>query len=66
VWGTNIEDARNVAERLESGTVWVNTHFALAPDVPFGGWKQSGVGVEFGREGVLEFTRQQVMNVKKA
>lgn len=66
VWGTNIEDARSVAERLESGTVWVNTHFALAPDVPFGGWKQSGVGVEFGREGVLEFTRQQVMNVKKA
>ena len=66
VWGTDVEEARRVAERLESGTVWVNTHFALAPDVPFGGWKQSGVGVEFGREGVLEFTRQQVMNVKKA
>ena len=66
VWGTNVEEARRIAERLESGTVWVNTHFALAPDVPFGGWKQSGVGVEFGREGVLEFTRQQVMNVKKA
>ena len=66
VWGTNVEEARRVAERLESGTVWVNTHFALQPDVPFGGWKQSGVGVEFGREGVLEFTRQQVMNVKKS
>ena len=65
VWGTNVAEARKVAERLESGTVWVNTHFSLSPDVPFGGWKQSGVGVEFGREGILEFTRQQVVNVKK-
>ena len=66
VWGTDVEKARKVAERLESGTVWVNSHFALSPDVPFGGWKQSGFGVEFGREGVLEFTRQQVVNVRKS
>lgn len=66
VWGTDVARATEVASRLESGTVWVNTHFALAPDVPFGGWKQSGSGVEFGREGMLEFTRRQVINVKKS
>lgn len=65
VWGTDVDDAATVAARLESGTVWVNTHFALSPDVPFGGWKQSGIGAEFGRDGNLEFARRQVINVKK-
>lgn len=66
VWGTDIERATEVAGRLDSGTVWVNTHFALSPDVPFGGWKASGIGAEFGREGILEFMRLQVVNVNRA
>lgn len=66
VWGTDIEKAAAIAARLESGTVWVNTHFALSPDVPFGGWKQSGIGAEFGRDGNMEFARHQVVNVKKS
>lgn len=65
VWGSDIDRAKAVAEQLESGTVWVNNHFVLAPDVPFGGLKQSGLGVEFGTEGLLEFTSTQVINVTK-
>lgn len=65
VWGENLERAAAVADRLESGTTWVNTHFALAPDVPFGGRKQSGMGVEFGLEGILEFTENHVINISK-
>jgi aldehyde dehydrogenase (NAD+) len=66
VWGTDVERAAAVAARLESGTAWVNTHFALSPDVPFGGRKESGLGVEFGLDGVNEFTDIQVVNVAKS
>ncbi|MFF2299301.1 aldehyde dehydrogenase family protein [Arthrobacter sp. NPDC058127] len=65
VWGADIERAAAVADRLECGTSWVNQHFALQPDVPFGGRKQSGLGVEFGTEGVNEFTDVHVLNIAK-
>ncbi len=65
VWGTDIERAADVADRLESGTTWVNQHFAISPDVPFGGRKSSGLGVEFGEEGVNEFTDIHVINIAK-
>ena len=65
VWGTDLAKAADLANRLESGTTWVNTHFALAPDVPFGGRKQSGMGVEFGKEGILEFTDHHVIHVAR-
>ena len=44
VWGTDTDRAAEVAGRLECGTAWVNTHLALAPQQPFGGFKWSGVG----------------------
>ncbi|MFF2027096.1 aldehyde dehydrogenase family protein [Streptomyces sp. NPDC058171] len=65
VWGTDVERATRVAQRLESGTVWVNTHCAVLPDGPFGGRKQSGLGVEFGMEGLLEFTDTSVLHIVK-
>lgn len=65
VWGQDIEQATRVAAQLESGTTWVNTHFALAPNVPFGGRKQSGLGVEFGLEGIHEFTDRHVIHVAR-
>ncbi|ABH00703.1 aldehyde dehydrogenase (plasmid) [Rhodococcus jostii RHA1] len=65
VWGSDLDRAAAVADRLEGGTSWVNTHFSLAPDVPFGGRKQSGIGVEFGIQGIMEFTETHVINVSK-
>lgn len=65
VWGSDIERAIDVAGRLDTGTSWINHHFQLTPDVPFGGVKQSGLGAEFGRSGVEEFTDPHVVNVKK-
>lgn len=44
-----------MAQQLEAGSVWVNTHFELDPRVPFGGLKMSGVGVEMGVEGLKGF-----------
>ncbi|KAF1711457.1 aldehyde dehydrogenase [Pseudoxanthomonas kalamensis DSM 18571] len=65
VWGKDLARATDVANRLESGTTWVNTHFALAPNIPFGGRKQSGMGVEFGMEGIHEFTDCHVIHVAR-
>jgi acyl-CoA reductase-like NAD-dependent aldehyde dehydrogenase len=54
-----------VAARINAGTVWVNKHLDLGPDIPFAGAKQSGIGVEMGREGLEEFTQATVINVAK-
>lgn len=56
VWGTDIAEAKRVAAALECGSVWINKHGAIQPNIPFGGIKQSGMGVEFGVEGLKEFT----------
>jgi acyl-CoA reductase-like NAD-dependent aldehyde dehydrogenase len=59
IWTADDALATSVASRLEAGTVWVNHHGtgAVDPRVPFGGWKQSGIGRELGVDGVLAFTR---------
>lgn len=61
VWSADIENAKRVAARLECGTVWINKHGAVQPNAPFGGVKQSGIGVEFGVEGLKEFTTIQTV-----
>ncbi len=65
VWGADAERAAAVASRLECGTAWVNTHLALAPHQPFGGFKWSGLGVENGSWGLSSFTEIQVVHRKK-
>ncbi|WP_416961474.1 aldehyde dehydrogenase family protein [Streptomyces sp. Agncl-13] len=66
VWGTDTDRASAVAARLECGTAWVNTHFALGPHQPFGGHKWSGVGTENGVWGYHSFTDLQVLHRAKA
>ncbi|GLW66781.1 aldehyde dehydrogenase [Actinomadura rubrobrunea] len=65
VWGADADRAADVAARLECGTAWVNTHLALAPHQPFGGFKWSGVGVENGPWGLYGFTEIQVIHRAK-
>jgi acyl-CoA reductase-like NAD-dependent aldehyde dehydrogenase len=65
VWGTDLDRAFSVAQRISSGTVWVNKHLDLPPDVPFGGAKQSGFGAEMGQEGLEEFTQIRIINMAK-
>jgi len=66
VWSSDIPAATALASRLETGTAWVNNHAMIQPDAPFGGVKQSGIGVEFGRYGLEEYTSIQTMQVAKA
>ncbi len=66
VWGADPERATEVAAQLECGTAWVNTHLALAPQQPFGGFKWSGIGVENGPWGLAEFSEFQVVHRSKS
>ncbi|NIZ12066.1 aldehyde dehydrogenase family protein [Phaeobacter sp. HF9A] len=61
IWSSDVEKARQLALRLETGTGWVNQHGMLRPDVPFGGRKKSGLGVEFGEEGLASYTDIQAV-----
>ncbi len=65
VWSNSNERAYAVASRIESGTVWINKHLDLPPDIPFAGAKQSGLGIEMGQQGLEEFTQQRVINMAK-
>ena len=63
VWSKDSNRGAEVAAQLECGSAWVNQHLAIAPNLPFGGAKWSGIGVENGPWGLLGFTEIQVVNV---
>ncbi len=65
VWSGDVDAAVALAERMDSGTAWVNQHPAMGPDTPFGGVKSSGMGVEGARWGLMQYTNIHVVNVKK-
>lgn len=62
VWSGDRDRAREIAARLEAGTVWINSHGGVHPMIPFGGVKQSGYGLEFGVEGLKAVSVPQVVN----
>lgn len=62
IWSADPARAYALAERMDAGTVWINKHLELAPNIPFGGAKQSGLGAELGEDGLAEFTQLQVIN----
>jgi acyl-CoA reductase-like NAD-dependent aldehyde dehydrogenase len=65
VWSGDPDHAMTVARRLRTGVTFFNNHNATAVDerAPFGGFNQSGIGRELGREGLLAFTETHVMSV---
>jgi aminomuconate-semialdehyde/2-hydroxymuconate-6-semialdehyde dehydrogenase len=64
VWTENLSRAHRVAERVESGIVWVNCWLLRDLRTPFGGMKQSGVGREGGFEALKFFTEEKNVCVK--
>ncbi len=65
IWSSDLDRAYALAEKMDSGSVWVNKHAELAPNIPFGGAKQSGLGTELGEEGLAEFTQLKIINVAR-
>jgi len=56
LWTNDLRAAMNMVREIDAGTVWVNAHVPLDPNMPFGGMKQSGMGREFGKGAVESFT----------
>ena len=55
VWTNDIGRAIRMSERIQAGTVWVNTYRAVSYLSPFGGYKDSGLGRESGQDAIKEF-----------
>lgn len=62
VWSGNRARAEGLARRLEAGTVWINGHGGAAPDLPFGGFKESGIGRGMGLAGLRSYAEIRVMH----
>ncbi|HEY9237040.1 MAG TPA: aldehyde dehydrogenase family protein, partial [Phenylobacterium sp.] len=65
IWSKDLDKAYELAGRMDTGTVWINKHAELAPNLPFGGAKASGLGTELGEEGLAEFTQVHVINMAR-
>lgn len=65
VWGSDIEEAERVGQQIEAGTVWINSWGKPDPRGFFGGWKQSGIGGEYGIDGLKAYCNAQCMHTYK-
>ncbi len=65
VWSADPVRGLEVGQQLQAGTVWINEALGLSPFVTFAGHKQSGLGAESGKEGLLEYTIPQTIAVRK-
>jgi acyl-CoA reductase-like NAD-dependent aldehyde dehydrogenase len=67
VWTKDINTAFKMAKGIQAGTVWVNSyHSAGLPNMPYGGYKQSGIGRELGHEGLEEYLETKAIQIKLA
>jgi succinate-semialdehyde dehydrogenase / glutarate-semialdehyde dehydrogenase len=68
VWTRDADQGRDIASRLEAGTVNVNEAYAAtwgSVDAPMGGWKDSGVGSRHGEHGILKYTNAQTVSIQR-
>jgi phenylacetaldehyde dehydrogenase len=56
IWSNDLTAVHRLIPKIRAGTVWVNTHGPVDANMPFGGFKQSGIGREHGRAGIEMYT----------
>jgi acyl-CoA reductase-like NAD-dependent aldehyde dehydrogenase len=64
IWSRNLIRVMKVARGVRTGTVWVNRHLNPGPEVPFGGYKLSGVGRETWSEGLMEYLQTKHISLQ--
>ncbi|CAH8858556.1 unnamed protein product [Trichobilharzia szidati] len=60
---SDMDKAMRVAEGLEAGSVWINSYNMVYPQAPFGGFKMSGIGREFGKEAIDGYVQTKVISM---
>jgi aldehyde dehydrogenase (NAD+) len=63
IWTRTLDRAHRVAAELEAGSITVNEYPATFPQAPFGGYKQSGIGREKGRQAITEYTELKNVSI---
>jgi len=63
IWTANINSAMTFAKAVRSGTVWINCWMDGFPEMPFGGFGESGIGRELGRQAIQEFTETKTIAI---
>jgi acyl-CoA reductase-like NAD-dependent aldehyde dehydrogenase len=63
VWSASMDNCLMVGRRVRAGTIWMNTFMDGASELPFGGYKQSGLGRELGRHAVEDYTETKTLNM---
>ncbi len=64
IWTASFDRAMRMARSVQAGTVWVNTFLDGAPELPFGGYRQSGLGRELGPHAVEEYTETKTVTMR--
>ncbi len=64
VWSGSLKRIMRVSQGIRTGTLWVNRHLNPGPEVPFGGYKQSGFGRETGMEGLMEYLQTKHISLQ--
>ncbi|WP_348752507.1 aldehyde dehydrogenase [uncultured Aquincola sp.] len=59
VWSRDFKRAWRLGRAVQAGTVWINTYKQFSISTPFGGWRDSGLGREKGREGIFQYMEQK-------
>jgi acyl-CoA reductase-like NAD-dependent aldehyde dehydrogenase len=62
IWAKDVQRAFAIAERVQTGTMWINCHMNVSFDIPLGGAKHSGIGLQLGQEGLEEFTQLKIIS----
>jgi len=64
VFTRDVNKAIQFAHSVRAGCVWVNCYFVITPQVPFGGYKESGIGREHGEDGLKEYCEIKTVTIK--
>ena len=64
IWTRDLSAMHRLAAKIKAGTVWGNCHAVIDPALPFGGYKQSGIGREQGRQGVEAYSEVKTVIIQ--
>ena len=63
VWSRDFDTCLTIGRKVRAGTIWMNTFMDGAAELPFGGYRQSGLGRELGRHAVEDYTETKTLNM---